>query len=1273
MIMPSGNAAESGRYQTTTVILWLSLTAAQSLQQQGIAETRETYCGYLQTDPTADHDADDLANYEANYEIVMADSLAVAMELWRSRQPALVVLDTLGQTTNHLSIEFLTFLQANYPPCPTDRATVQSAVQATVQPTVSKLPVIMLVEPQREAWAAAALQLGAMDYWVQGTITPLALRKTVATVLDYQALAQQLRQTTAQQHDLTQARIQYAQQVASQQVDLDAARDRLQFQADILQDIHDAVISTDLNGIIQTWNHGAEVVYGYTATEMIGQSVQQLYADPSELSEHLIQQLLIHRRYEAEVICRHQDGRVIYTDLRLSVCRDTANNVTRLLGVGRDITARKQAEMAAQLLRQRLDFLLNTSPAVTYSTQPTGNYSCTFISQNVAEVLGYQPSEIINQTDFWVNQLNPDDAPRVFTEIRDLFAQGYLNHEYRVKHRDGHYIWVQDELVLVQDDAGNPVEVVGYFTDVTARKRAEQALHQQAERAHLIWLISQRIRDSLDAQTIFDTACTEIRRVLQVDRVGIFKFDLATHYDDGEFVAESVVDGYPSALAIRVHDHCFGQDYAPLYLAGRYAAIADIDTAGLQPCHHQVLAQFQIRAQLIMPLLEGDHLWGLLCIHQCAAPRQWQPEEITLTQTLANQLNTAIQQADLYDQLQQELRHRQQVATQIRQQLNQQATLAQITQQIRDSLDLETILNIVTQQVKAVMQCDRVIVFRLFPDGRSQIVEEAVHPGLTRLKEKTWEDEVWSLEILQRYWQGEPRIVPDVMDDIWTDCLQKYSVEGQIQSKIVAPILQEISLDESHRWVTPDATEKLWGILVVHACHEKRVWQESEAQLLQQIANQLAISIHQSNLFEQLQLELKQRQQTQAELSAFNQQLTLTNEELAKATQLKDEFLANMSHELRTPLNAILGMAEALQEQVYGELTNQQLNCLQIIERTGNHLLSLINDILDLAKVESGRMKLDYATVAIPPLCQASLAFVKQQAMQKQIQLSTQFAADLPVLLIDERRIRQVLINLLNNAVKFTPNGGQVTLTVEPVTVTTITDASATADRNYLQFAITDTGIGISAENIQKLFQPFSQVDSALNRQYEGTGLGLALVKRIVAMHGGGVHLTSEVGVGSCFAFTLPIPDSALLPGAPLANAPTPSSTTPPALIPATGSAPLILIADDNQSNIITVASYLEARGYQVITASDGETAIAIAHTQQPNLILMDIQMPKMDGLEAIRRIRADAAIANIPIIALTALAMPGDQDRCLEAGANYYISKPIRLKQLVELMKRCL
>ena len=426
------------------------------------------------------------------------------------------------------------------------------------------------------------------------------------------------------------------------------------------------------------------------------------------------------------------------------------------------------------------------------------------------------------------------------------------------------------------------------------------------------------------------------------------------------------------------------------------------------------------------------------------------------------------------------------------------------------------------------------------------------------------------------------------------------------------------------------------------------------------------------------QAALEERNQTQIELSLTNERLELTIQELQQATRLKDEFLATMSHELRTPLNAILGMSESLQAEIFGQLKPRQLNAISTIEQSGEHLLSLITDILDVSKISAGKLELQIAQVAVTELCKSSLVLVTQQAIDKQIQIDTHLPADLDSIWVDERRMCQVLINLLNNAVKFTPQGGTVVLSVW------VEDRPISA--NWLYFSISDTGIGIDSADLSKLFQPFIQIDSSLNRKYAGTGLGLALVKQIVELHGGAVTIASEVGSGSCFTIRIPQPQIGVDRGvptcapaaiiAPVEDYPSTdraivrASQFPARSVGGTelngqlSAAPLILLVEENEVNINTFSSYLSAKGYRIVLAQTGRAAIALTHSHQPALILMAMQLPDLDGITAIEWIRQQP-YPRMPIIVLTAVAMDGEREKCLAAGADRYLTKPVKLREL--------
>jgi len=370
------------------------------------------------------------------------------------------------------------------------------------------------------------------------------------------------------------------------------------------------------------------------------------------------------------------------------------------------------------------------------------------------------------------------------------------------------------------------------------------------------------------------------------------------------------------------------------------------------------------------------------------------------------------------------------------------------------------------------------------------------------------------------------------------------------------------------------------------------------------------------------------------------QELVVALQQAESANRAKSEFIAAISHELRTPLNVILGMSEVLTEQTVGPLNERQIESVRYIDESGRHLLALINDILDLSKIEAGKLELDRQETSLYDLCESSLRLVRPAAEAKGQQLTLERRTPDLSLHIDGRRIKQVLVNLLSNAIKFTPNGGSITL-----------EASAQPGRRELTIAVIDTGIGVPPEYRDKLFKPFQQIDGALNRRHSGTGLGLALVRRITEMHGGRADLESTPGQGSRFYIVLPLDYTA--PAFPFMPA-----LASDAAVGLVGRH--VLIADDQETNVLLYRSLPALAGARITVARTGREAIDVALADQPDLVLMDVQMPEMDGLEATRRLRADPRTADLPIIIITALASEEDRARCLEAGANSYLSKPI-------------
>jgi signal transduction histidine kinase/CheY-like chemotaxis protein len=394
------------------------------------------------------------------------------------------------------------------------------------------------------------------------------------------------------------------------------------------------------------------------------------------------------------------------------------------------------------------------------------------------------------------------------------------------------------------------------------------------------------------------------------------------------------------------------------------------------------------------------------------------------------------------------------------------------------------------------------------------------------------------------------------------------------------------------------------------------------------------------------ELESEVARRTQ-ELVEVNARLSQSNEDLKRANRLKSEFLANMSHELRTPLNAIIGFSELLQESTFGDLNSDQRAFVRDIHAGGQHLLNLINDILDLSKIEAGRMSVHREECDLPAILRETLTVIRPLALKKSLQLEAIPAPDASVVWADSGKIKQVMYNLLSNAVKFTDTGGLITV-------------DARADGKDLVVSVSDTGIGIASDDLLHIFDEFYQVDGSLTRRHEGTGLGLALVKRLIGMHGGDVSVKSRLGEGSCFRFRLPgavcfMEEPARDPAEEVTEA-----------LPAHGSGRgVVMVVEDNPANMRLTRNILACQGFSVVEAPSGEEALRLLEQQKPDLILMDLQLPGVDGLSLTRIIKSDPQTRDIPTVALTACATDGDEIRVLAAGCAGYITKPLSAANL--------
>ncbi len=907
--------------------------------------------------------------------------------------------------------------------------------------------------------------------------------------------------------------------------------------------------------------------------------------------------------------------------------------------------------------------------------------------------------------------------------------------------------------------------------EILERQRTEAAEHEQRQLAEAFLEIGNALNRTLDFNELFEVLLDQIVRVMPYDTANV----MLVRDDEIEIV---VTRGYGPYKNMQLSRRFALKDMRSLqYMKDTGQPLIIPDTAVSDMWVNAAVSP-HVKSWAGAPINVKGELIAFLALNNSIA-NTYCPEHTARLTAFAGQAASAFENARLFQE--------------VNRRVEELTSLNKISQAITSTLDLQETLTIITANIRKLLQVDAASVILkdevqgdLWFAAASGAASEFVVGKRLPLGQGVMG---WVAE------NGQPLLVPDTSID------PRHFGDFDNESGFSARSILCVPLVVKGQTIGAiEGINKHDGTFV-----------KEDLRLLTRLALPAATAIENARLFEQAQQEIVERKRAEDALEEERAllarrveertaDLQTANVELARAARLKDEFLASISHELRTPLNAILGISEALQEGVYGALNQKQIQSLQSVEESGRHLLDLINDILDLSKVEAGKLDVEIVPIPLESVCQASLRLIKQNAHKKRLKIHSSYDSSVTTINADERRVKQILVNLLSNAVKFTPEGGKIGLEV-----------TGDPENRLVHIVVWDTGIGIPEEDTERLFEPFVQLDSRLAREYAGTGLGLSLVSRMMTLHDGSISVESVVGEGSRFTISFPWqgsdlhlaqdPDMAHIPYFPeLRQALLVEDSTTAAekmvrylrelgidtvtvtngreaiaqarqmrpdfilldiLLPdisgwdviaalkedgrtsavpvivvsvlndqaqavvsgatgyllkpvsrpklyealrqfaveqgangtiaddltelpvlvenkevseATGAPethPRILLAEDNQANVTTFTSYLAVKGFEVSVAHDGLEAVALTKADQPDLVIMDIQMPKMNGLDAIRAIRADETVLDIPIIAVTALAMDGDEEACLAAGANAYLSKPVRLAELVETINR--
>jgi signal transduction histidine kinase/CheY-like chemotaxis protein len=531
--------------------------------------------------------------------------------------------------------------------------------------------------------------------------------------------------------------------------------------------------------------------------------------------------------------------------------------------------------------------------------------------------------------------------------------------------------------------------------------------------------------------------------------------------------------------------------------------------------------------------------------------------------------------------------------------------LGQVGNLFTSSLELKETIDFMLKAASDLVNCDAATVFLLDEDGKA-LSAIATFPFTESL------GKVAHFELGEGIvgWAAQRRKVVSVADATKDQRFKNLELAHPPRSFLVMPL---------------ESPQRLVGALTL-ARREVQPFTNVEQAVMQIIASQAAISIDNARLYAAQQRQVD-------EIAAQKRELEIANAQIAEISRLKSEFLANMSHELRTPLNAILGFSEILKDNLVDLTAEQKQECLQNIHTSGKHLLELVNDVLDLSKIEAGRMELSYDRFGVLDAVREVHNVIRSLSERRDIDLSINIEPNDLEVRADKSKFKQVLYNLLSNAIKFTAQGGRVWV-------------NGKADDGDLIVDVGDTGVGIPEEHHARIFDEFYQLGNATTRQVEGTGLGLSLTRRLVDLHGGSISLESEPGKGSVFTFKLP------LSGIEVTNGHRHNR---------------ILLVEDNASNRELAKLVLIGNGFDVDIAVDGDEGLHKARSRIYDLVLMDVELPGMDGLTLTRMLKSDPKTAGVPIIALTANAMKGNEQEALAAGCSGYISKPIEVANFVQ------